>query len=128
MKQTLFRLYATTMLFLGGCSSSLTLPWDSNLLDPSRVATREPLEIPPDLDTLPPTGNAQEPEGTHKATWADPALTQKHSTKVDNKQTIHLPPSGVESQDDSAAAREKQEKLPDWMGNTNKGSDVKIKP
>ncbi|MBF0342574.1 MAG: hypothetical protein HQL95_16650, partial [Magnetococcales bacterium] len=38
---------------LAGCSSNFTLPWDDNALDPSKVATREPLEIPPDLDVLP---------------------------------------------------------------------------
>ena len=38
---------------LMGCSSKLRLPWEPDPLDSSRVVTREPLEIPPNLDVLP---------------------------------------------------------------------------
>ncbi|MBF0589207.1 MAG: nuclear transport factor 2 family protein [Magnetococcales bacterium] len=39
-----------------GCTSSFTLPWEDDILDASRVATVEPLELPPDMETLPEPG------------------------------------------------------------------------
>lgn len=61
MKQSLRRLPVALLALLGvigmvggGCSQKFQLPWEKDMLDPGRVATREPLEIPPDLQTLPP--------------------------------------------------------------------------
>ncbi len=36
-----------------GCSGQFRLPWEEDPLDASRIITREPLEVPPDLDVLP---------------------------------------------------------------------------
>ncbi|MBF0460501.1 MAG: hypothetical protein HQL87_03815 [Magnetococcales bacterium] len=122
IKPKLCWLYATTTLLLGGCSSNISLPWETNFLDPSRVATREPLEIPPDLNTLPPAETAKDPGSTAKVPWTDPALAQKNGGKADGKtagnsnQTIHLPSQLPGNSDDASASRNEQEKLPSWMG------------
>lgn len=54
MKRILLITLGTVTLLASGCSANFQMPWDKNLLDPGRIATREPLEIPPDLNTLPP--------------------------------------------------------------------------
>ncbi|MEO5350230.1 MAG: DUF3035 domain-containing protein [Magnetococcus sp. YQC-3] len=127
MKQTLFRLCATLTLLLGGCSGNLTLPWESNLLDPSRIATREPLEIPPDLNALPPTEGAADRNTPRKITWTDPSAAPKPTGKAGDKSagnsnsTIRLPIQNPENKDDASLSRTEQEKLPAWMEKDNKG-------
>ncbi len=50
-------------VMLGGCTSSFRLPWEEDMLDASRVATVEPLEMPPDMEELPePTKRIKEAE------------------------------------------------------------------
>ncbi|MBF0159563.1 MAG: hypothetical protein HQL58_08550 [Magnetococcales bacterium] len=49
-----------TLLLLAGCSGHFRLPWETDPFDPSRIVTREPLEIPPDLDRLPVPGITEE--------------------------------------------------------------------
>lgn len=119
MNHKLYCLCAAATLFLGGCSGNLALPWESNLLDPSRIATREPLEIPPDLNSLPPTGASKGSSSIPKVPWTDPSLAQK---KAGSDQTIHLPTQILENKDDAALSRTEQEKLPAWMEKDNKGS------
>lgn len=107
-------LYATLALLLGGCSGNMNLPWEGNLLDPSRVATREPLEIPPDLNTLPPVeGRAKDRART--LPWTDPALARQSSGQSGGHQTIHLPAPASEYKEDPSLSRNQQEKLPSWM-------------
>ncbi|MBF0162821.1 MAG: hypothetical protein HQL88_11110, partial [Magnetococcales bacterium] len=74
MNYKLYCLYISGALLLGGCSGKLALPWESNLLDPARIATREPLEIPPDLNKLPSAEPAKKPVNTPAVSWTDPAL------------------------------------------------------
>ena len=129
MKQTFFRLCATLTLLLGGCSGNISLPWESNLLDPARIATREPLEIPPDLNALPPTGGTQERNSPRKVPWTDPSLAPKTTGKTGDKSagdsTIRLPFQIPENKDDASLSRTEQEKLPAWMEKDNKGRATK---
>ncbi|MEO5338955.1 MAG: hypothetical protein H7837_00350 [Magnetococcus sp. MYC-9] len=123
-------LYATLTLCLTGCSGNISLPWESNLLDPARIATREPLEIPPDLHKLPPTGTGKAADSRSKLPWTDPSLTQRPTGKEGSKasassQSIHLPSQIPENKDDPSLSRTEQEKLPAWMEKDNKGSGTK---
>ncbi|MEO5362122.1 MAG: DUF3035 domain-containing protein [Magnetococcus sp. DMHC-8] len=141
MKHTLCWLYATSTLCLAGCSSNISLPWESNLLDPARIATREPLEIPPDLNTLPSSGTAREQDRARKVLWTDPSMAQPGSGKAAGKSagsaagktaagsdlTIHLPTHSPENKDAPALSRTEQEKLPAWMEHSGKGSDDKAR-
>ena len=117
MKYALYCLYASGALLLGGCSNKLSLPWENNLLDPARIATREPLEIPPDLNTLPPPGAAKKPALSHTIPWINPAQAPKSggNSPKERAQTIHLPPQSTENTDDTSLSRNEQEKLPAWM-------------
>lgn len=108
-------LYATLTLLLGGCSGNLALPWESNLLDPSRVATREPLEIPPDLHTLPPVEGTGKDRGGASLPWTDPSLARQSSGQSGGRQAIRLPGPVLENKDDPSLSRNQQEKLPAWM-------------
>ncbi|MBF0124156.1 MAG: hypothetical protein HQL60_02325 [Magnetococcales bacterium] len=48
------------LMLSAGCSGHFRMPWESDPFDPSRIATREPLEIPPDLDRLPVPGVSED--------------------------------------------------------------------
>ncbi len=93
-------------LLAGGCSGSVTMPWDSALLDPGRINTREPLEIPPDLNTLP---EGPRPDSSPTIGWIDPneAGNERPSVNV----PLYLP----EKQDEKPLSRNEKEELPDWM-------------
>ena len=92
-------LYTAAAILLGGCSD-IPIPWGDNFLDPGRIATREPLEIPPDLDHLPPAAGKETSPQTDKQ---DPSVLLP----------FQIPP---ERQDDASLSRTKKERLPDWMG------------
>ncbi|MBF0400656.1 MAG: hypothetical protein HQL90_07795 [Magnetococcales bacterium] len=104
-------LLATLTLLLGGCSGNMNLPWESNFLDPARVATREPLEIPPDLNRLPPVDGAKAQAKGGNLPWND---TSARKTSGSSGSTIHLPPP-TENTDNGSLSRNQQEKLPSWM-------------
>ncbi|MBF0185802.1 MAG: hypothetical protein HQM06_15645 [Magnetococcales bacterium] len=120
MKTTFRWFIAASALLLNSCSSNFTLPWDSNLLDPARVATREPLEIPPDLHKLPSPDDARRGVDARTPGWTDPARAQ--SSKSSRSSSFQLP-APVAIQDDGVASRNEQEKLPSWMGGS--GNDRK---
>lgn len=97
-KRRFFR-YVMMLALLGGCSSAVSLPWEDKFLDPARVVTREPLEIPPDLTHLPPTGSAR------GAAQKLPDLPWKP-----NAREGETPASSR-----AALSRLKQQQLPGWM-------------
>ncbi|WP_130472017.1 hypothetical protein [Candidatus Magnetaquicoccus inordinatus] len=101
-------------LLLNSCSSNFSLPWDANLLDPARVATREPLEIPPDLHKLPSPDDARRNVDARTPSWSDPARAP--SSKSSRSSTVQLPAPVPLNQDDGISSRSEQEKLPSWMG------------
>jgi hypothetical protein len=64
MNAKMIAMMLVSTLLLAGCGSSFKLPWDEDVLDAKRINTREPLEIPPDLQKLPPVaGGAVEGKG-----------------------------------------------------------------
>ena len=113
--------YATVAILLGGCSSNMTMPWSDKFLDPGRIATREPLEIPPDLDVLPSANTQKDTDDAIGMPW------NNSSRAKDNKQnrgkpsastpntSVDVPFNIPENQDDTSISRTKQEKLPAWM-------------
>lgn len=116
-----FWCHAATALFLGGCSSTVALPWEDKFLDPGRIATQEPLEIPPDLSILPPVDAKEETNRLDRMPWNNPkASHNKLSRRLKQAEppanTSHpLPFQIPEKQDDASISRNKQEKLPAWM-------------
>ena len=95
-------LFASAAIFLTGCSNlSTSLPWSDNSLDPGRIATREPLEIPPDLTVLPEVGDATK----------TPAKEEKQEIRMPWEASAPSP----ESPGKEALSRNHPEKLPDWM-------------
>ncbi|MBF0262536.1 MAG: hypothetical protein HQL97_11980 [Magnetococcales bacterium] len=101
---------ASLLMLLSGCSSNFTMPWEQNMLDPSRIATREPLEIPPDLDTLPTNDPPEEPAGRlgDRRAGADSGTPGSARSILFKTQapTREAKPLG----------RDEQERLPGWLG------------
>ncbi|MBF0422096.1 MAG: DUF3035 domain-containing protein [Magnetococcales bacterium] len=107
---------------LGGCSSTIALPWEKDNLDPGRIATHEPLEIPPDLSELP-NPDAKKPQSTANSpaertidSWANPDAAgnkgEAHSGKGDSRLPFSIP---AVHQDKEGLSRNEKEKLPGWM-------------
>lgn len=103
-----FWLLSLSLLLTAGCSGSMALPWDDALLDPGRIATREPLEIPPDLNTLPTEKRAY--EGS-ELTWTNP---NNAPADDDAGTSLLLPLPSV--QEEAPLDRNEKERLPRWMG------------
>ncbi|MBF0414948.1 MAG: hypothetical protein HQL77_00280 [Magnetococcales bacterium] len=109
---------------LSGCSSTIALPWEKDNLDPSRVATREPLEIPPDLSELPNPDAKNVKQDSERAAdaWVNPdAVGKKGGGKPggnaareggDPKLPFSIPKV---HQDNEGLSRNEKENLPGWM-------------
>ncbi len=109
MKKTLGLPVSVLLLFLAmplaGCSNTITLPWETNALDPSRIATREPLDIPPDMDRLPGQESATDRQ-TMSQESSDPSLPTSARTILFNT---------PQAQEQKPLNRNEQEQLPDWL-------------
>ena len=123
-------LCALTAILLGGCSSNTAFPWQDNFLDPGRVATREPLEIPPDLDVLPPLQGeqakkqppTQQPQAPARLPWQampNPAtdILNPGGRMTTTIGSTHSQPAPVADKQGTAGglSRTEQEQLPAWM-------------
>ncbi|MBF0428294.1 MAG: hypothetical protein HQL94_05175 [Magnetococcales bacterium] len=103
-KATLF--IVPVLCLLAGCSSKFVMPWEKDQLDPSRIATREPLEIPPDLDVLPTNEPPEDTVGTRQSDRDTlPASARSILFKTQEKPQTEKPPLN----------RDEQEKLPNWL-------------
>ncbi|NGZ28992.1 MAG: DUF3035 domain-containing protein [Magnetococcales bacterium] len=91
---------------VAGCSNNITMPWDVNMLDPGRVQTREPLEMPPDLNVLPTPDN---PSGE--------ALPQAKAPPAQSANAILFNSSPRPVVSKPLPGRNQKESLPGWMGN-----------
>ncbi|MBF0135289.1 MAG: DUF3035 domain-containing protein [Magnetococcus sp. DMHC-1] len=109
-------------LLLTGCSGKFRLPWENDMPDINRIATREPLEIPPDLDLLPPLpGSAGTGAGTMDAKSRSGGESQPKTAGTDTL-TQDVPPTAgnilfgtrVAKQTDPVS-RDQKEKLPGWI-------------
>ncbi|MBF0190428.1 MAG: hypothetical protein HQL99_04680 [Magnetococcales bacterium] len=103
----------SALLSLAGCSSNFALPWEDNMLDPSRVATREPLEIPPDLNVLP----GQEPREEEENRMVTPGTDG--SAPASARSILFKTPEN--RQESKPLTRDQQERLPGWIGNSPGG-------
>ncbi|MBF0142765.1 MAG: hypothetical protein HQL59_04810 [Magnetococcales bacterium] len=113
------RLTSCALLFCcstlaSGCSSNFKLPWEADYLDPSRVATREPLEVPPDLDQLPapPTPSG---EGSKKSQQEESSPADASSRESAAGILFGTPASAPRNNPAPRSDRE-QESLPEWIG------------
>ncbi|HIJ85294.1 MAG: hypothetical protein HW380_1856 [Magnetococcales bacterium] len=97
---------------LGGCSSSVTLPWEKDLLDPGRVATREPLEIPPDLSELP--GPEAKQQDASLDAWVNPYPSAEGGRGASGNQKLPFEIPTV-SEEKGGLSRNENDKLPAWM-------------
>lgn len=100
---------------LAGCSSNMTLPWEKDMLDPGRVVTREPLEIPPDLSELPdPSVSKPEPV---LDTWVNPdAVGGGQGVGKQDGGQGKLPFAIPAVRDNNEGlSRNEKETLPKWM-------------
>ncbi|MBF0627135.1 MAG: hypothetical protein HQL91_02840 [Magnetococcales bacterium] len=103
------------LLPLAGCSSNFVLPWEVNQLDPSQVATREPLEIPPDLDVLPSREAPDEP-GVGRIT-----APRDEVAPLSARSILFKTPAGKADNEVKPLGREEQERLPGWLGSGRGG-------
>jgi hypothetical protein len=108
------RSWLVAALFLGGCSSQVATPWDRPALDPGQVATREPLEIPPDFNTLPEPGPKKNKGMTTLPKWVDPGEEQGGGSVPS---LFKVPASSEEGE---SLSRNEREELPSWMGSETK--------
>ncbi|MEO5331685.1 MAG: DUF3035 domain-containing protein [Magnetococcus sp. YQC-5] len=99
------------VLSMAGCSSNFTLPWEENLLDPSRIATREPLEIPPDLNLLP--GTEPQEEMQAKGTGAKYQDTRQDDGQPTSARAILF--KTPQAREEKPLSRDEQERLPSWL-------------
>lgn len=107
----------SVVLPLAGCSSNLSLPWEDNFLDPGRIATREPLEIPPDMNVLP----GREPPEESLAKGSKVLLqesAQEASVPTSARSILFNTPQANEQK---PLTREEQEHLPGWLGSSSRG-------
>ncbi|MBF0179978.1 MAG: hypothetical protein HQM03_08140 [Magnetococcales bacterium] len=99
-------------LILGLCSlagcSNISWPWEDAFLDPGRIVTREPLEIPPDLNVLPGNEPPEDVRGTPGGQTAAPSGPVPTSAS----QILFKTPPRQESK---PLGRDEQERLPSWM-------------
>ncbi|MBF0284964.1 MAG: hypothetical protein HQL51_10955 [Magnetococcales bacterium] len=98
-------LLAAACLLLAGCSTNFKMPWEENRLDPSRVHTYEPLEVPPDLEVLPDPANP-----------ADQSQTYRGGTPGGTASSILF--NTPAPQPTAPLTRNQKEKLPEWMGSS----------
>ncbi|MBF0310108.1 MAG: hypothetical protein HQL56_11330 [Magnetococcales bacterium] len=87
---------------VGGCSSTFRMPWEDSSLEVNRIATREPLEVPPDLYSLPQAGESPAAEESSKSSSARDHLFGKKEARGEN------------------ARRSESGGLPGWMGSGGK--------
>ncbi|MBF0147759.1 MAG: hypothetical protein HQL84_04700 [Magnetococcales bacterium] len=100
---------------LGGCSSSVSLPWEQDLLDPGRVATREPLEIPPDLSELP-NPDVKKKEESPLEPWVSPDVSAGKGGGTREGRNDRLPFAiPTVREDKEGLSRNEKENLPGWM-------------
>nr|CRH04963.1 conserved exported protein of unknown function [Candidatus Magnetococcus massalia] len=85
-----------------GCSGSFRMPWEKSY-DPSEIPTREPLEIPPDLYSLPKAGY-------------DKTGRQQHKKSQEGSTANEILFGGGEAGRSDEMGRNEQETLPDWVG------------
>ncbi|MBF0110340.1 MAG: hypothetical protein HQL76_14310 [Magnetococcales bacterium] len=99
---------------LAGCSNAISLPWEQDFLDPGRVATREPLEIPPDLSELPnPDVRKEEPPLDAWVNPDGPGGTRTGNPEGSNSRLpFAIPPV---REDNEGLSRNEKENLPGWM-------------
>lgn len=96
MKQQMLVGVALSLLMVSGCSSVVRMPWEKEPLDANRIATREPLEIPPDLRALP-----------------VPETDRPDSTPQDARAILFGSPARSEKV--TPLGRNEKETLPDWI-------------
>ncbi|MBF0417053.1 MAG: hypothetical protein HQL86_02250 [Magnetococcales bacterium] len=108
---------ASLLALLSGCSSNISLPWEQNLLDPSRIATREPLEIPPDIDTLPGNDPPEEPAGRPGERHAG---STDDGTPGSARSILFKTPEP--KREAKPLGRDQQERLPGWLSDGASGS------
>ncbi|MBF0153297.1 MAG: DUF3035 domain-containing protein [Magnetococcales bacterium] len=113
-------------LMLAGCSGKFHLPWDSDLPDINRIATREPLEIPPDLDLLPPlpgsrSESADTLPGSGGGSQTGGAVAQA-GIGTGASPAVDVPPTAANilfgtkvAKKVDPVSRDQKEKLPVWM-------------
>lgn len=83
-------LWLGAALLVSGCTSQFAFPWETNPLDPSRIATREPLEVPPDLEILPqPTAGERSDASAGNILFGNPVPRQ--GEEGDRHQPERLP-------------------------------------
>ncbi|MBF0272452.1 MAG: hypothetical protein HQL98_10350 [Magnetococcales bacterium] len=102
------------VLPLAGCSSNFTLPWEDNMLDPGRVATREPLEIPPDLNVLP--GKETQEDDDNRI-----AASPRNDSSAPTSARSILFKTPEARQESKPLTRDQQERLPGWLGTPTGG-------
>ena len=97
-------LFAVALPLLASCSTHIRFPWEADPLDPSRVETREPLEVPPDLWVLPQPGDEE----------LDTVRSRKkEATQYESADAILFGAS--QAIDPAPLDRDKKEILPGWM-------------
>ncbi|OSM04345.1 hypothetical protein MAIT1_04238 [Magnetofaba australis IT-1] len=88
-----------------GCSANIRMPWERPM-DASQVPTREPLEIPPNLDELPPVGT-------------NPNVTKNPTALAAEKSAGQILFGGdapsARKQEKPELGRDQQERLPGWI-------------
>lgn len=96
------------VLPMAGCSNNFVMPWESNTLDPSRIPTREPLEVPPDMDTLP---GKEPPEESQLRGRSSKDVKEDVPTSASTIlfKTPQIP-------EEKPLTREEKERLPNWLG------------
>jgi len=114
-KKSILTLLLVTAPLLASCSAKFLMPWEQNMLDPANVRTQEPLEIPPDLWTLPPTKDSAEENAEDKAAEQDVAGSEGTATSI-----LFGGPEGVK---DASSDRNENEALPAWLGGGNTHKD-----
>ena len=140
-------------ILLAGCSNTTTLPWeDAPLLDPGNIRTQAPLQVPPDLDVLPPIRSKKEIEEEKakarqrikeqereiRLPWEYPISAQKFRLRSNRhkSQSEHalprnapgLPFPAVEDMEGPPLTRNDREQLPSWMKGGAFADDIGGRP
>lgn len=102
---------------LSGCTANFRMPWEDNPLDPSRIVTREPLEIPPNLSQLPPTAQP-EVEPKDKTAPVAAAPTSESASAI----LFDTPAPAAKA---AAPDRNENAPLPDWMSSPGSATAAK---
>ncbi|MGN7611167.1 L,D-transpeptidase Cds6 family protein [Magnetococcales bacterium HHB-1] len=105
---------------LTSCSSNFKLPWEDAHIDPNRIRTIAPLEIPPDLEQMP------KPVRDQSIAAEDSALETTTPVTTAGAILFDQPKETMQTDVMPSLTRTEKEDLPQWLAPMPEGVDTTL--